>query len=134
MSETESTPKTRTITLTDARPVTIHDDQWPQIAHGAYRWHDNQYRSQANRTRDLDIRVRQHADGRALAYGVYSYTTAYQGERGASHRVGYLLEPGADLITAIKRCGADLIERGVDIVVVRDTANECIGELPAVEI
>lgn len=126
--------KTRTITLTGRPPVKIREDQWPTVACGSYEDYDNQYRFQANRTTDLDIRVRQHEDGRAIVYGVYKYDTAYQNERNVTHRVGYVLEPGEDVIEAIQRVGRDLIERDVDAAIVRDVVDECIADLPAVEL
>lgn len=132
MTTTET--KTRTITLTGRPPVKIREDQWPIIACGSYEYYDNQHRFQANRTTDLDIRVRQHADGRAIVYGVYQYDTVFQHERNVVHRVGYVLEPGEDIIEAIQRVGRDLIDRDVDAAIVRDVIDECIADLPAVEL
>jgi len=104
--------------LTGRPPVTIEEDLWPVIA-SAKQW-DNQYECQANRTWHLI--VRQHADGRSLVYGVY--TTQYQGERGA--RAGELIGAGDDIAAAVHRvaeaCGCESI------------AEECIADLPAVEI
>lgn len=129
MSDTEA--KIRTITLTDRPPVRIREDAWPEIAHGQYERYDNQYRFQANRTTDIDIRVRQHADSRAIVYGVYDYSTAFQGERGALHRAGLLLDAGADLAAAIKQVGHELTELSGHAEEIRDCVNECIADLPA---
>ena len=126
-----TTPKTRTITLTDRPPVKIHEDDWPVIAR-AKDW-DNQHECQANRT--WHLRVREHADGRRIVYGVYG--TQFQGERDAAG--GYLVaateteaEGGgympdtAATITAIH----DVAE----IIGAPQLAAECIANLPAEEI
>lgn len=127
-------PKTRTITLTGRAPVKITEDSWPVIAHGSYSHHDGQIRQEANRTTDIDIRVRQHADGRAIVYGVYNYDTHFQGEACEAHRVGSLLDAGADLPAAIHAVRDDLIERTSDDEIhrhIRNAADECIADLPA---
>ena len=112
--------KVRTITLTGRAPVRIREDQWPQIAHG--NWGDNAaIPSQSNR--GCDIRVRQHADGRAVVYA--TSWTQWQGERGWSG--GELLSAGADIATAIERVAE---EGGLSDVAVR----ECIADLPAEEL
>ena len=119
MSET-ITAKTRTITLTDAQPVKIIEHQWPEIAHG--NWGDNPaIPSQSNR--GADIRVRQHADGRAIVYG--TRWSRWQGEGGRAG--GEMLDAGADIVAAIRRVAEDV---GISEVAVR----ECIADLPAVEI
>jgi len=128
--------KMRTIALTDRPPVRIREDAWPVIAHGRYRNHDNQYEFQANRRWRADVRVRQHADGRAIVYGVYEYETAYQGERGFNARVGELVAPGGDLVEAIRRVGASIGEAadvaGRDYRAHIDEAvRGCIADLPA---
>ena len=111
-------PKTRTITLTDRPPVTIREDQWPQIA-SAKDW-DNTHESQANRT--WALRVRQHDDGRAIVYGLYD--SQFQNER--ELRAGELVEADGDIAAAIhrvaKNCNCEQI------------AQECIADLPAVEL
>ena len=137
MSTINTTPKTRTITLTGRPPVKIREDQWPIIAQGSYAWWDNQYRSQANRSVDIWLRVRQHADGRAIVYGGYDYMTCWQGEQGRDVRVGALLEPGADLVRAIQQVGAELADRIEDepgAQRVRDVIDACIADLPAEEL
>lgn len=138
MTTNTSEIKYRTITLTDSPPVRIREDQWPVVAHGGYEDYDNQYRFQANRTTDIDIRVRQNPDGRTIVYGVYKYDTHFQGERGESHRVGVLLDPGADLPAAIRQVGNELIDRlgdhSDDAQHVRTVINGCISDLPAVEL
>lgn len=108
--------KTRTVSLTDRAPVRIDEDKWPLVAEGK-GW-DGEYEFQASRTRG--IRVRQHADGRAVVYGVY--TTRFRGERDA--RAGYLLAAGEDVPAVIRRVGEEI---GASEAVIR----ECIADLPA---
>ncbi len=108
--------KTRTITLTGRPPVKIREDEWPIVA-SAKAW-DNQYEFQANRTWRLT--VRQHADGRAIVYGVC--TSQWEGEH--ERRGGEILDAGADLAAAIVRVGADT---QMPENIVRD----CIANLPA---
>jgi len=131
--------KTRTITLTARPPVKIREDEWPVIAHGKYHHHDNQYEFQANRLWKMDVRVRQHADGRAIVYGVYDYDTAFRTERGFLAKAGLVVDQGADLVDAIRTVGETLADAaseaehdfGADIsAAVRD----CIAELPAQEL
>jgi hypothetical protein len=108
-----------TITLTSRRPVTVNKADWPIIAKGK-TW-DNKYEHQANRTYSLF--VRQHQDGRAIVYGVY--TTCYEGER--DRRGGELLAPDADIPAAIRRV-ADELDFDSEI------AQLCIADLPAEQI
>ena len=115
-----------TITLTGRAPVTVDKEQWPVIA-SAKDW-DNQYEFQANRRWKLT--VRQHEDGRAIVYGVY--TTQYQNED--ERRGGELLDtnrPGTgtepDIPGAILRVAEYL---NFD----RRLADRCIADLPAVDI
>lgn len=115
MTTQTTAPKYRTITLTDRVPVRIREDLWPQIAHG--NWGDNAaIPSQSNR--GCDIRVRQHADGRAIVYA--TSWSQWQGARGWSG--GELLAPGDDIPAAIRRVGSELNEVAV---------RECIADLPA---
>lgn len=128
--------KKRTITLTDRPPVRITDAEWPTLASGTFEWHDNQYRFQANRTRDIFVKVRQHADGRVLVYAGYDTSSAWQGETGDRHRTGELLEAGGDIIAALHRVADELATRalGAHANEIRDCMNECIADLPAQDI
>jgi hypothetical protein len=130
-STSTSTPqrKTRKITLTDARPVQIYEDEWPVIAQGDYDEHDGQVRAQANRVTEVRVRVREHADGRRIVYGVYSYSSNWQTERSVDARAGYLLGAEDDVIAAIRRVQADLEARDAEHV--REAADDCIADLPA---
>lgn len=132
-----TTPKTRTITLTGRPPVRIKEDEWPVIAAGSWSAHDGQIPQQADREWDITIRVRAHADGRAIVYGVYRYDTLWQSEHCETHRVGVLLDAGADVAAAIDDIADQLIERISDVDMhrhVREAADECIGDLPPQEI
>ena len=130
-------PKMRTITLTDRPPVRIKEDQWPMIAHGRFKDWDNQYEFQANRTWQIDIRVRRHADGRTIVYGLYDYDTHFQGEQCEVRRVGVVLAPDGDLPGEIKEAAEQMIERVSDDGMhdhIRAAADACIADLPAQEL
>lgn len=107
------------------------EDEWPEIAVAtgdSYRGNDCNRYQQALGQRELDtysLRVRRHADGRALVYGVLDGATAWTGTR--DRRGGELLAAGADIAAAIRRVGEDcqLPERAI---------RECIADLPAEEI
>ena len=128
---TTSTAKKRTITLTGRAPVTIREDRWPIIAkaHGNSNptgaEQDPARHSQAVHRGELDIYhliVRQHADGRTIVYAILDGAGAWTGTE--DRRGGELLEPGADIATAILRVG-------VDVGIPRDVIRECIADLPA---
>ena len=95
--------KTRTITLTGRRPVTIDEDDWPVIAES--QWGDcdkPQYPPEANREADANLKVRRHADGRAIVYGTYRYRTLFRGEDDAHAAAGRLLDADGDIIAAVR--------------------------------
>lgn len=131
--------KTRTITLTGRAPVRINEAEWPEIASGRWKDHDNQYECQANRTWDLTIRVRQHADGRAIVYATYDYDTQFQNEAGFAVRVGGLVAASGDLVAEINNVAAFLRNRLDDaednaaegLRHIAAVKSECIGELSA---
>lgn len=137
---TSEQAKTRTITLTDAPPVKIREDEWPVIAHGQYTDHDGEVEYQANRKWRADIRVRRHADCRMIVYGVYDYDTEFQRERAITTRAGELLEPGADPVAAIRAVGATLAESTEEAGYagfrshISAAVRDCIADLPAVEL
>jgi len=115
--------KPRTITLTNAAPVRVEEDAWPVIAAG--HWHNGEYDFQANYVDS--IRVRQHADGRAIAYAVRDSGPGGAPQGWTGRRGGEVLPAGADLVAAIRRVGG---ECGVDESAIRD----CISDLPAVDL
>ncbi len=135
---TTTEPKTRTITLTGRPPVSIREDQWPQIASGVWYDHDGVISYQANQTWKLELRVRQHADGRAIVYAVY-YDSNFQHTRNFTARVGQLVPIGGDLPMAIKEVGEMLRKRLADADnnvsedqrYVAEVVAECVGNLPA---
>lgn len=122
--------KQRTITLTDRKPVKIYDDGWPVIATAdgdSYGSGDYSRHHEAKTRGELDtylLRVRQHANGRAIVYAVFdaSAWTRSEGRKG-----GELLEAGADIPAAIRRVGAD---SNIPDSVIR----KCIADLPAEEL
>lgn len=127
MTTTTTESKSRTITLTDRNPVKIREDEWPQIASG-----DERPGSFANGTPKPDyetdrytIRVRQHADGRVLVYGVVDAATAWT--RTEDWRGGELLAKGGDIAAAIKRVGKDG-EMPESVI------RACVADLPAEEL
>jgi len=134
-----TTTKSRTITLTDRPPVRITDAAWPVVALGAYNEDDSDGRgNRANRTTTREIRVRQHADGRAIVSGIYDHSTCYQGERDHVARRGVLLEPSVgweQIIDAIRVVGRQLAEAEDDAEAEWRTAVQaCIADLPAEEL
>jgi hypothetical protein len=114
---TQENAKLRTITLTDRAPVRVREDRWPVIAE-ALAYNDTIV-SQA--TRSWTLKVRRHADGRSIVYGVFK--TAFRHEH--DWRGGELLHGKDELIAAIRRVGARFPEHVVD---------ECIANLPPEEI
>ena len=109
--------KIRTITLTGRPPVRISEAAWPQIAKG--EWCDDPaIPIQANS--GCDIRVRQHADGRAIVHG--RRWSRWEGARPWCG--GELLPAGADIAASIERVGraGDMNE---------SVARDCIADLPA---
>lgn len=109
-----------TITLTGRAPVTVNKEDWPVIA--TAKWHDGrEIECQSNRRRR--VTVRQHEDGRAIVYGVFD--SNWQGENDV--RRGELLGKDADIPAAIHRVTEAI---GGDA----DLAEECIADLPAVEL
>ena len=128
-----------TITLTGHAPVKIKKDDWPVLATGEDSWHDGQIERQANRKIRWAIKVREHKDGRALVYGIYSFSSNWQNEENWHVRGGELLVSGADKIEAIQRVGrwmAEAIpsERDQDRERFLLLTEECIADLPAEEI
>lgn len=120
--------KQRTITLTDRRPVKIYEDEWPTVAQANgdnFAGSDYSRRNQALQQGELDeysVRVRQHADGRAIVYGTYS--EGWYSQHNGLGAAGELLGAQADLPSAIARVGGTL---GVP----EQTIADCIADLPA---
>ena len=111
------------IVLTSRRPVAIDKDNWPVIASAI--GHKGTVPCVSNE--EWRLSVRQHADGRAIVYGI-----RYEGPGGmpAGYRGwdgGELLPAGADIAAAIERVGKDA---GMPDAYIR----ECIADLPAEEL
>jgi hypothetical protein len=104
------THKSRTITLSNRPPVRIIDADWPEIAKAEVR------SDMVNRS----LRVRRHADGRTLVYGVNS-RAGYKDDR-----AGVLLDADRTIARWLQivaeKCGC------VDLVA------DCIASLPAEEL
>jgi len=105
--------KERTITLTDRAPIRIVEDDWPVLA--SAKWWEGEHEFQSDRTALL--RVRKHADGRHIVYGV----TDWAGDFG--RRAGVVLDAGDPGLCQAIREVARTIGHG-------DLANECIANLP----
>jgi len=128
--------KSRTITLTDRPPVRINEGEWPAISIGDGNEDDADGRGNpANRTTTREIRVRLHADGRAIVYGIYDHSTDIQGERDEAARRGVLLEPSVGwekIINAIRVIGRQLAEAEDEAEAEWHKAMQaCIADLPS---
>ena len=104
-----------TVTLTNHPPIRIQKDEWPILAE-AY-WYDESTEKESKECKRLI--VRQHNDGRAIVYGIY--TTTLQGER--NRRRGVLVFPGSELVWPIYQVSAAM-KFGSDF------AEDCIANLP----
>ena len=127
------------ITLTDRPPVKIRKDDWPILAEATDSECDSEYEFQANRTSKWALRVRQHTDGRAIVYAIYSHDSHFLQERDYHFREGDLLPatPIDELPPAIRRVGTKMAEQehcGKDGRRWAQIINECIADLPPLEI
>lgn len=126
--------KTRTITLSNRPPVKIKETEWPVIAEAkgdSFHGDVGRYR-QALHQGEVDtysLRVRQHADGRVIVYGVLDAAIeAWRAPAGGkSKRSGLLLDKDGDIAAAI-------YEVADDLGLVEELAADCIADLPAEEI
>jgi hypothetical protein len=136
-----------TITLTGRPPVKIVKGEWPIVASATDDWYDNQYEFQANRKTFWKLIVRQNSDGRTIVYGIYSHSSQFQNESGASVRGGKLITvDGVDsekigdtgpIVSAINEIGQwmqENVENDEDAKVFARLINECIADLPAEEL
>jgi hypothetical protein len=125
MTTTTNEVKTLKITMSERRPVSINPEEWPVIAEA--EWYNGQHRSQANTIRL--IKVRQHADGRRLVYGLQKEGNGGQHVGTRNPEAGFLIdaverEPQKDAtIRAIRRVGGIIEDDAL--------AAECIADLPA---
>lgn len=124
--------KTRIITLTGRPPVSIKEEEWPKISF-VERWDwDGEFEFQANEVLYLWLSVRQNKkDGRLLVYGGANFESRWAGARDYKYRSGYLLDPNADIASAIFRVADELVERGASEQIRTILAHECVAKLPA---
>ena len=111
--------KTRTITLTGRAPVKIDEDSWSVIARAA----KDRDRNNQELSRRYYLTVRQHADGRAIVYGIFS--TSCQGED--DKRAGRVVSNG-------KNVAATIAEVGGLIGAPESVIDQCIADLPPEEL
>lgn len=129
-----------TVVLSNRPPVRIDEADWPRIATASEKDYDNQYEFQANQVSRWSVTVRQHEDGRAIVYAVYSYSSNWQGSRGYSAKAGQLLSADCDtkaIVAAINEvCGeiAACEHYGEDAARWVTLARDCIADLPAEEL
>ena len=71
-----------TIALTGRAPITIDKADWPIIARSKIDWTEDAHQKK------FRLVVRQHADRRAIVYGIYEYQTTYAGDQPRSERGG----------------------------------------------
>lgn len=134
---TDTTAKRRTITLTNRRPVTIIEADWPIIAEASGNdWNSEDYGGLYLQARDRGeitvwwLKVRQHKDGRAIVYG-----GVQAGQRNAEAEDW----KGGKLITSEEICG-DVRQVDLPAVICHvgqagklpgHIINACIADLPA---
>ena len=126
---TATKTKTRTITLTGRRPVTIDEAEWPVIAKasddswgGGEDWALHNQASDQGQLDEYSLRVRQHADGRAIVYG--TYTEGWNSEHEGLTHAGHLVSAGDSIENAIESVG-------VTLNVPKQLIADCIADLPA---
>lgn len=130
------------IELTGRRPVSVESDEWTDVATVGDKWHDGKVYAQANREAECDLNVWAHADGRAIVFGSYDYSTSHQDARGIRASAGYVVQAGHrglhfnGVVAAIEQVGRDLKnaagpEPRIDI---NALMREAIAALPAEEI
>jgi hypothetical protein len=125
-----------TITLTDHAPIKIKADHWPMIAEATAKDWDGEYEECSDDRSYWHLRVRQHADGRAVVYADYSHETCFPKQDVAAKR-GVMLEADGDIIAAIRQVAAEMAaakRSDDDDDRWPELAAECIAHLPAVEI
>ena len=119
MTTTEKKPVT--ITMSDRAPLRIDAEAWPVIASAL--WFDGQIEVQANKK--AWIKVREHEDGRLIVYGMY--TSNWQGARSLAG--GFLLGSPVTEEGTVRA-----LRRVAGVIEMPALADECIGDLPAVEL
>lgn len=129
MSTQQDSP-TLTIILTGRSPVKITKEDWPILAKADAS--DGEVGWRANRRWSWRLAVRQHSDGRAIVYGVYTYSSQYQGERCHDVRGGELVPAYGDIVAAIQRVGEWMQSTSPkDGERFAEVTRECLANLPA---
>lgn len=124
------------ITLTNRPPVWIEDGNWPLVATASEKQHDGQVGYQPKRISKWFLGVRQHADGRAIVYAVYRYTSHRRGARCYGAKAGILLNAAdtpaiCDAICEVSGviAAAECAEN--DAARWPSLAAQCIADMPA---
>jgi hypothetical protein len=112
------TPDRITIPLSDRAPVRIDRAAWPLIADAD--WNSGEHDCQANEI--ARVRVRRHADGRVLVYGVREAGPGGMPFGYRATRAGYLSATDADIATTIRAVA--------DAIGAPHLAQACIADLP----
>jgi hypothetical protein len=111
--------KRRIITLTNRRPISVIEDEWPIIA---------SITSQEGATYTYSLMVRKHADGRCIAYGTSSRGPSGNGGfRPLPERAGYLLPDDALLERSI-------LDFCTILALPPQTCDDIIASLPPTEL
>jgi hypothetical protein len=120
------------ITMSERRPMSVSKAEWPSIAYGES--FAGQYDFQS--FDGAKIRVRRHADGRAIVYG-YAGDWAGGGRPTRENReAGFLVEStesGDALVRAIRRVAGILSETECVGQLAHAAARRCIADLPEEE-
>lgn len=116
-----------TVTLTGRRPVRINKAEWPRIVH-ARTW-SGQHECQANTF--ARIAVRQHADGRAMVYGIRESGPGGWPIGATGWAGGEIVEPGGDVAAAIMRL--DGLDGGYCAIDADALQRQAIAALPPEE-
>jgi hypothetical protein len=131
-----ATEKRRTITLTNRAPIRIVEDDWPVIAQGTY---DNDVPSGSPYVEgSIDIRVRQHRDGRIIIHAKYNYKDQVDEKNSQMVRVGRYLDDPDDqglwdnIIAVGEELHVRILNEHMREFVVR-AVDACFAQLPAVE-
>ncbi len=120
-----------TIALTGRAPITIDKADWPMIARSRIDWTEDAHQKK------FRLVVRQHADQRAIVYGIYEYRTSYAGDQPRSERGGEYLSNSRDIPGAIARVGHWLSEQPHakgDYQIWQNLIYKTVSKLPAVEV
>jgi hypothetical protein len=131
MTTTETAkPKRIEITMSERRPLKIDETQWPIVACAS--WFSGRIECQANYVRW--IKVREHADGRRIVYGVYQRGPGgapieFRGATG-----GFLVDASNSLIKCDEAETIRACRRIGGIIGDDQLADECIADLPAEEV